>query len=106
MLETCYGQLEHVYSVTFTDTNAQSHLRLKNSTLILTAIRQCVLTSRSAPGGLDIHYYERMGALDIVSVLTIQCLVGRVPAGNDGWAVIDRSGSLARAIAEDDGEDD
>ena len=97
-LKTFYGQIEHIYAVTFTDPQAKKRLNLLQDTVILVALRPCVLDDQAAPFGLDIHYYSRMGALDIVDVTTVQCLVGRIPIGNGRWAIIDRSGSLARAL--------
>jgi len=38
-----------------------------------------------------------------VDVSSIQCLVGRVKDGNQ-WAIVDRSGSLARAANADDND--
>ncbi|KAH6880950.1 hypothetical protein BKA70DRAFT_1391158 [Coprinopsis sp. MPI-PUGE-AT-0042] len=88
-LKTCYGQLEHIFCILF----------------ILAAIRGCVLTNKTIPG-LDIHFYANLGALEVVDITTIQALVGRVPDGSHGWAIIDRSGNLARAIgAEDEDEE-
>lgn len=53
---------------------------------------------------LDIHYYSEEGALDIVDVTTVQCLVGRV-YDRGRWGIFDRSGSLSRAMyTEDDDE--
>ncbi|KAH6909680.1 hypothetical protein BKA70DRAFT_1474827 [Coprinopsis sp. MPI-PUGE-AT-0042] len=104
-LKTCYGQLEHIFCVTFHDTAASTTLGLKGDTVILAAIRGCVLTNKTIPG-LDVHFYANLGALEVVDITTIQALVGRVPDGSHGWAIIDRSGNLARAIgAEDEDEE-
>ena len=50
---------------------------------------------------LDIHLYSHEGSLDFIDVTSIQALVGRVPCSNAGpkWAVVDRSGALARAVS-------
>lgn len=103
-LKTCYGQLEHLFCVTFTNSTAAQSLGLQGDTAILAAIRGCVLSSETIPG-LDIHFYSSLGALEVVDVTTIQSLVGRVPDDGHGWAIIDRSGSLARAIGEGGAED-
>lgn len=47
--------------------------------------------------GLDIHFYSRTGALDVIDITSVQSLIGRVKDTNDDWAIIDRSGALARA---------
>ncbi|KAH6917796.1 hypothetical protein BKA70DRAFT_1245317, partial [Coprinopsis sp. MPI-PUGE-AT-0042] len=104
-LKTCYGQLEHIFCVTFHDAAASTTLGLKGDTVILAAIRGCVLTNKTIPG-LNVHFYANLGALEVVDITTIQALVGRVPDGSHGWAIIDRSGNLARAIgAEDEDEE-
>lgn len=51
--------------------------------------------SESSP--LDIHYYTRDGPIEVVDITTIQRLVGRI-RDRDRWAIIDRSGSLSRAL--------
>ncbi|KAF8986626.1 hypothetical protein BDQ17DRAFT_1393639 [Cyathus striatus] len=59
---------------------ALNGLNLTQDTVILAAIRP-------SPPGLNIHYYSRMGALDIV------------PLSNNKWAIIDQSESLACALS-------
>ena len=96
--QTFYGQLEHLYLINFvcSDTRVDPQ-----EPIILAAIRNCKIRD---PGpteleGLDIHLYDTTGSLDLVDVTSIQALVGRVKFTVDsgGWAIIDRSGSLARA---------
>ncbi|KAF9000079.1 hypothetical protein BDQ17DRAFT_1391373 [Cyathus striatus] len=101
-LKTFYGQIEHLYSIKFMNAKALNGLNLTQDTVILAAIRPCVLDSLVAPPGLNIHYYSHMGALDIVDITTIQCLVGRVPLSNNKWAIIDQSESLACALSVQD----
>jgi hypothetical protein len=68
------------------------------TTIMLAAIWTCILTNNTAfPDNIDIHYYSREGALHVLDVTGIQCLVGRVRDGNH-WAIIDCSGSLACAM--------
>ncbi len=69
--------------------------------IILGAIRNCAVT-QSHPR-LDCHYYSQYGELSVVDLQCIQCAVGRVPTGRAGeqWGIIDRSGSLARAVVID-----
>ncbi|KAK0477207.1 hypothetical protein EDD18DRAFT_1087747, partial [Armillaria luteobubalina] len=46
-----------------------------------------------------------LGQLHVTDITAVQCLVGRVPCGENKWAVIDRSGSLARAVYLGDNEE-
>ena len=62
--------------------------------VVLAAIRQCEVSSTHRK--LDIHYYTRAGPIDVVDISTVQALVGRVK-DIERWAIVDRSGSLARA---------
>lgn len=104
ILETFYGQLEHVYVVRFV--NPCPALRIFSpTTIIMAQIKSCKLTDTQIPG-LDIHFYHGMGSTDVIDVTSLQCVVGRVPHGGNGnrWAIIDRSGSLARAIGDMDGQ--
>jgi hypothetical protein len=96
-LQTFYGQLQHIYAVRFLA--ACGDLGLKDSTIILlAAIRTCILDASDPQfQGLDIRLYSNEGALHIVDVTSLQCLVGRI-RDRDKWAIIDRSGQLARAL--------
>ncbi|KAJ7841816.1 hypothetical protein B0H14DRAFT_3457258 [Mycena olivaceomarginata] len=53
---------------------------------------------------LDVHFYSRAGAFDIIDITTVQALVGRVKDVSNSWAIIDRSGVLARAQWANDGD--
>ncbi|KAJ7342463.1 hypothetical protein DFH08DRAFT_782878 [Mycena albidolilacea] len=103
-LETFYGQLEHIYRIHLSD--ACRALDTDGATTyILAAIRTCVLEPEDRDlAGLDVHFYSRAGALDVIDITTVQSLVGRVKDVSNEWAIIDRSGVLARA--EWDGEND
>lgn len=96
-LRTFYGQLLHIVVVCL----AKSHsLGIeKSETIFLAAIQMCVEPT-AASNGLDLHYYSKMGRVEIVDLTCVQCVVGRVkdPDTKNGWVVIDRSGSLARAV--------
>jgi len=73
---------------------ARSDLGLaKRETLILAVIQTCNIERHDS---LDMHYYKRQGAIEVVDITSVQCLVGRIK-DQDWWAIIDRSGSLARA---------
>ena len=101
-LQTFYGQIQHLFVINFSAaTRLDLNVMDDELIVILAAIRTCDLDGDAAPAGLDIHYYSRVGALHFVDVTNIQCLVGRVKDGNK-WAIIDRSGSLARAVYVDD----
>jgi len=52
-----------------------------------------------ALNGLDLHYYSKMGCVEVLDMTCVQCVVGRVkdPDTSNGWVLVDRSGSLARA---------
>lgn len=106
-LQTFYGQIEHIYTVRFENPTALMTLQLPHDTVILAAVRVCVLDGHSDLQGLDIHFFSKQGSLDIVDITTLQCVVGRVKDTQPGtWGIIDRSGGLARAlsITEDSGD--
>ena len=67
--------------------------------VLLAAIQTCNIDRSN--DALDIHYYSRMGGVDYVDVTTVQCLVGRIK-DRGHFAVIDRSGSLSRALYVDE----
>ncbi|KAJ6479116.1 hypothetical protein C8R45DRAFT_833107 [Mycena sanguinolenta] len=97
-LQTFYGQLQHIYRVHFPD--AVPELDIDGpTTYILAAIRVCTLRADDPQlRDLDIHFYSHMGALDLIDITTVQSLVGRIGLENSEWAIVDRSGSLARAV--------
>ncbi|KAJ6548500.1 hypothetical protein B0H19DRAFT_952352 [Mycena capillaripes] len=96
-VQTFYGQLEHIYKVFFPD--KVPTLGIKGPmTYILAAIRTCVVKLALQPFNLDIRFYSRLGSLDVIDITSAQSLIGRVPVANGEWAIIDRSGSLARAV--------
>jgi hypothetical protein len=96
--QTFYGQLEHLYLINFTCSDNQVD---PQKPIILAAIRNCKIKVPGPTGldGLDIHFYNSMGSLDLVDITSIQALVGCVEylVDGGGWAVIDRSGGLAHA---------
>jgi len=97
--KTYYGQLEHIYTITFP--NGCPGLAISDpTTFILTCIHRCRIRAENPQlTRLDIHLYKEGDdkRLDVTDITTIQCLVGRVRDGPKRWAIIDRSGSLARA---------
>ncbi|KAF7347089.1 hypothetical protein MVEN_01462900 [Mycena venus] len=96
-LTTFYGQLTHIYRVHIPMACPPLHT-MNATTYILAAIRSCTLKPDDVElAGLDIHFYSAQGSLDVVDITTVQSLVGRVKHSGNTWAVIDRSGGLARA---------
>ena len=101
MLQTFYGQLQHIFTICFNTVCRKLDLDAP-ITIILAAIRTCVLDDdESALNGLDIHHYSKDSALHFLDIKNVQCLVGRVKDGNQ-WAIIDRSGTLAHTLYEND----
>jgi hypothetical protein len=98
--KTFYGQLEHIYTITFSE--GCPGLQISHpETYILACIHQCkIKTEDQQLARLDIHLYKEGDDthLDVTDITTVQCLVGRVRDGSNGWAIIDRSGILARAV--------
>jgi len=93
-LETFFGQLQHLFCVRFVECpDLDIH---SETTILLAAIRTCVITKNVLLEGLDMHDYSRIGSLHFVDIMNIQCLVGRI-VDRDQWTILDRSGSLARA---------
>ncbi|KAI9433386.1 hypothetical protein H4582DRAFT_1819870, partial [Lactarius indigo] len=105
-LQTFYGQLEHLYLIIFSCSDTRVD---PEKPTIIAAIRNCKIKT---PGptdleGVDIHLYNTTGSLDLVDITSVQALVGRVKYTVDGggWAIIDRSGGLARAEWDPTGND-
>ncbi|KAH9941067.1 hypothetical protein B0H21DRAFT_753454 [Amylocystis lapponica] len=94
---TFYGQLQHILVLRLTSSPRNNIMEPK--TIVFAAIRSC--TIEESHRDLDIHFYSDgaagLGALDVVDISCVQCLVGRVPDGHR-WAIVDRSGTLSRAI--------
>jgi hypothetical protein len=89
--ETFYGQLQHIFVIKM---RAARQLGISNpGLLILGAILTCNIEEHN---DLDMHYYKMHGRTEVVDITTIQCLVGRIQ-DRGSWAIIDRSGNLARA---------
>ncbi|KAI0087621.1 hypothetical protein BDY19DRAFT_1073305 [Irpex rosettiformis] len=91
-----FGQLMHIIAVDIPDIPS---LNIPSTRVVLAAIRSCKVTSSHEI--LDIHYYSEYGPLDLVDLTTIQCIVGRV-YDRGQWGIIDRSGSLNRAMYIED----
>jgi hypothetical protein len=71
------------------------------SSLIMAAVRTCKLTARL--GDLDVHFYVDESQSHVLDIMCLQCVVGRIPYNRifgtqrSRWAIIDRSGNMARA---------
>ncbi|EPS93333.1 hypothetical protein FOMPIDRAFT_1136369, partial [Fomitopsis schrenkii] len=100
-LRSFFGQLRYIVVLHFPVCHP---LGLREPTTIaLAAICSCPIVKSHKD--LDIHYYTKEGAIDVVDLTCVQCVIGRVKDGNS-WAVIDRSGSLSRAIFAVEEEDE
>jgi hypothetical protein len=86
-----FGQLETIFVVPLPAARQLGLMQPK--TLLLALIRHAATRLKTR---LKIPYYEHLNSMDIVDVQTIQCVVGRVHVGGNRYAIIDRSGSLAR----------
>ncbi|KAF9470229.1 hypothetical protein BDN70DRAFT_821602, partial [Pholiota conissans] len=97
VLQTFYGQVQQFVLIRLPPT---PQLNLSEpATLIYAFIRTCPITSHHPK--LDVHYYSNeQGSTDLVDIATVQCLVGRI-YDRGTWAIIDRSGKLARAASFD-----
>ncbi|KAG6806039.1 hypothetical protein H0H92_012948, partial [Tricholoma furcatifolium] len=111
-LKTFYGQLQHIYLIRFPQA-LSTQLKINppsETTILLAGIRSCKLDKlpSTAFTPLDIHFYSSFGSFDVVDIMTVQALVGRVRPSLDShqWAIIDRSGSLARALWNEDEDDE
>lgn len=70
------------------------------TTLILAAIHTCDIEAHNS---LDMHYYSKFGRTEVVDITSVQCVVGRVKSRNR-WAILDRTGGMARAYYDPDNE--
>ena len=98
-LRAFYGELQDIVLISMPPSPA---LRLTQTEhIILAGIQTCILEDHAAPRGLDIHCYTQMGRYEVVDMKNVQCLVGRV-LDRGQWAIIDRSGGLARAMYDEE----
>ncbi|KAL6308889.1 hypothetical protein BKA93DRAFT_815202 [Sparassis latifolia] len=99
-MHTFYGQLQHIFAVRLAP--SQPLQLTEPTTLILATIKSCRI--ERSHNTLDIYFFSDTGAVDVIDISCIQCVISRVPDG-DHWAIIDCSGSLARAVYADEVED-
>ncbi|KZP14756.1 hypothetical protein FIBSPDRAFT_751338 [Athelia psychrophila] len=96
-LQTFYGCLQHIFTVHFV-IPCPPLQTTEPTTFIIAAIQNCKTDpSRVFPEGLDFHYYLQEGPLHFIDVTSVKCLIGWV-WDIDQWVILDRSGSLARAL--------
>ncbi|KAH9911173.1 uncharacterized protein BXZ73DRAFT_57295 [Epithele typhae] len=100
-LQTFYGRLEYVVQVNF-DTQTAQRLGLDvlspdGAVVALAAVLECAI--ERSHSRLDIHFYRNFGSISVVDLSCVQCVVGRVwdPEAYM-WGIVDRSGSLSRAL--------
>ena len=92
-LKTFYGQIQYIILIQM---SATRELQLDEpETVILASIKNCTIEREN---NLDMHYYWNEGYTELVDIVAIQCLVGRI-FDRGWWTIIDRSGKLARAEA-------
>ncbi|KAF7974187.1 hypothetical protein HWV62_13227 [Athelia sp. TMB] len=104
--ETFYGQLQRLFTIFPGEHHPNDAVdNIEKTTIIIASIRNFVIDQDyPAPGKLDIHYSSREGALHYIDVTSIQSLVARVRDRDTPrrWAIFDRSGSLARALYQEE----
>jgi hypothetical protein len=80
--------------------NISTALSLNSSqptVVVLVAIRNCLV---DAFNSLGTKYYSKLGPLEIIDLVCVQCLIGRVWASHR-WAIIDRSGRAPQIAFEE-----
>jgi hypothetical protein len=101
--QSFFGSLQHVLSL---ELPASRELNLSRPLpLVFVAVRTCITSTFSPVANYDIHYYSRLGGLNLVDLKTVQCLIGRVQV-NNSFTILDRTGSLQRAWYNEDDDDD
>ena len=84
-MKTFYGQLQHIFVVSLP---SDAGLRISEPTVhILASIKTCKVERSNA--ALDIHYYSKLGGLDILDIMCIQCIVSHISCVTNSWAIID-----------------
>ncbi|KAI0686435.1 hypothetical protein C8T65DRAFT_567901 [Cerioporus squamosus] len=91
---TFYGQLLRILVVNVKPIPTAVPPITTFSTLVLGVVLTCVIENNHRI--LDMHYYKNHGRTEVVEITTIQCVVGRIK-DRGHYAIIDRSGALARA---------
>ncbi|KAI0039304.1 hypothetical protein FA95DRAFT_1585314 [Auriscalpium vulgare] len=94
-----FGQLRHIFVIPIPA--AQELGTAAAGVISLAVIRQVKAKVRRDGGTPSIPMFTQIGPLDVVDLQTVQCVVGRVQDRQE-WALIDRSGSLARPLFSED----
>jgi hypothetical protein len=97
--QVLFGQLQNIFVISLGPSPALK--LIKKTTLILAAIRSCADPQVRAESST--YHYLREGAMEVVDMNCVQCLVGRLKDGN-GWAIVDRNAGCTRPVFVD--EDD
>ena len=90
-----FGQPQHIPVAHIKEIPQTS---IKSQSVTLAVIRACIVEETSSIGT---PYFTKMGALDVVDIGTIDCLVGRVSIDGRRFAIIDRSTSIPRSLYVD-----
>ncbi|KAI0309125.1 hypothetical protein OF83DRAFT_1072534 [Amylostereum chailletii] len=91
---TSYGRLQHIFVLNLPASNVVG--LAQPEIVILAGITSCKVIRKHPK--LDIHYYKDESMTEeLYDASCVQCVVGRV-FDNGLWAIIDRSGSLSRAV--------
>lgn len=101
VLKTFWGQLRQILVVDINPIPSATPPEMDAQTLLLAVIHTC--TIENSHNALDIHYYKNHGRKEVVDLDTIQCCVGQVK-DRGRFAIVDRSGPLARAVFTEDRE--
>ena len=104
---TYYGKLEHIITITFPESH-ESLQPVRPASSIFALIHRCTLKEGEPQlADLDIHFFSKeRQSFDVIDITWVQCLVGRVIAGGNNWAIIDRSGKLVRGSFEDQDDEE
>ena len=95
-----YGRLQYIFAFELPAIENVTGIP-EPKTMFLAGITQCKITRKHRQ--LDINYYETESkSVDILDIACVQCLVGRVKSEGSTWAIIDRSGALARAVWDEE----
>ncbi|KZV76002.1 hypothetical protein PENSPDRAFT_570438 [Peniophora sp. CONT] len=97
--ETFFGRVQHLLCVRVPSDPAAGVL--EPETILLAGITPCDISNKHDV--LDIHVYkDESPTEELVDLNCVMCLVGRMRYRKRHWAIIDRSGTLARAVYEPD----
>jgi hypothetical protein len=91
-----FGQLQHILVVRLPPAQELDHELRSESTYILASIHSGKI---EAVNSMGMPVYSRMGRTEVVDITCVQCLVGRVPTGqNNQWVIIDRTGTTQQSV--------